>query len=42
MLCYADDTGAEQRFIFNFPELLERFHQEGRAALDRVEIPADT
>ena len=38
MLCHADDAGAEQRFIFNFPELLERFHREGRAALDRVEI----
>lgn len=42
MLCHADDTEAEQRFIFNFPELLERFHQEGRAALDRVEIPTAT
>jgi hypothetical protein len=42
MLCHADDAGAEQRFIFNFPELLERFHREGRAALDRVEIPTTT
>jgi len=39
MVCEANDAAAEQRFIFNFPELLERFSQEGRAALDRVEIP---